>query len=327
VTSLAAPEGTSSQTSRKLDAAPTHESADRSRRLRWFRRQRTREAIAGYLFVMPWLVGFFGLLVFPLCLSLWYSFTNYSILGQTKFVGLTNYRDLIHDALVKTSAFNTAYMVVIGLPIGLGIALALALLMDVEVRGKSLYRMLLYLPAATPVVAGSLLWVWVLNGQGGLLNDALGAMHLGTPNWLGTPTWSKPSIILMTIWASTGPTVVILLAGLKNISITLYEAASLDGAGRLRKFRHVTLPMLSPTLFFLIVTGLIASFQIFTQSYVATNGGPVNSTLFYVYYLFNVGFGDFRMGYASALAWVLFVTVVVITILQFRFAKRWVHYD
>lgn len=252
----------------------------RIHRQQWVHRQRTREAAAGYLLVLPWLIGFFGRLVAPLGLSLWYSVTNYSILGETQFVGLANYSALIHDPQVATSAFNTAYMVVLRLPIGLLIALGLALIMDVEIRGQSIYRMLLYLPAATPVVAGTLLWVWVLNGQGGLLNDVLGFLHLGSPNWLGTPTWSKPSIIIMTVWASTGPTVIILLAGLKNIPPALYEAASLDGASRIRTFRHITIPMLSPTLFFLIVTGLIATFQIFTQSYIATNGGPVDSTLF-----------------------------------------------
>ncbi len=307
-----------------LDQA--QESAERGRSA-WVHRERTREAFAGYLFCLPWLIGFFGLLVFPLGLSLWYSFTNYSILGQKHFVGLANYEALIHDPLVRTSAFNTAYMVAIGVPVGIGLGLALALLMDVEVRGTSVYRMLLYVPAATPVVAGSLLWVWVLNGQGGLLNDVLSLVHLGTPNWLGTPQWSKPSILIMTIWAGTGPTVLILVAGLKNIPVSLYEAAVLDGASRLRRFRHITLPMLSPTLFFLMVTGLIATFQIFTQAYVATNGGPVNSTLFYVYYLFNVGFGEFRMGYASALAWVLFLVVMIITIVQFRASRRWVHYE
>lgn len=296
-------------------------------RPRWYRRERVRESVAGLLFALPWLVGFFGLLVVPLALSLWYSFTNYSILGTTKFVGLSNYVALMKDSLVRTSSFNTAYMVLIGLPVGLVIALGIALLMDVEIRGQSIYRVLLYLPAATPVVAGTLLWVWVLNGQGGLMNDMLGLLNISGPNWLGTPAWSKPSVIIMTIWASTGPTMIILLAGLRNISPTLYESASLDGASRLRKFWHITLPLLSPTLFFLLITGLIASFQVFTQSYIATGGGPVNSTLFYVFYLFNVGFGDFRMGYASALAWVLFVVVVIVTLIQFGLGRKWVNYD
>ena len=203
----------------------------------WFHRQQTREALAGYLFATPWLIGFFGFLVFPLGFSLWYSFTNYSILGPKKFVGLSNYVALVHDPLVKLSAFNTAYMVVIGVPVGIGLGLLLALLMDVEVSGTSVYRMLLYVPAATPVVAGTLLWVWVLNGQGGLLNDVLSFVHLGSPNWLGTPQWSKPSILIMTVWAGTGPTVLILVAGLKNIPVSLYEAAVLDGASRVRRFR------------------------------------------------------------------------------------------
>lgn len=293
----------------------------------WFKRRATREALAGYLFASPWLIGFFGLLCFPLLLSLYYSFTNYSLLGQTRFVGLANYSALVHDPLVAKSAVNTVWMVAVGLPVGLVVGLILALFMDLQVKGTSLYRTLLYVPAATPVVAGSLLWVWVLNGQGGLLNDILNLIGLGGPNWLGTPQWSKPSIVIMTTWASVGPTTLILVAGLRNIPVHLYEAAVLDGAGRIRRFLHVTVPMLSPTLFFLIVTGLIAGFQVFTQAYVATNGGPVNSTLFYVYYLFNVGFGDFRMGYASALAWLLFIVVILITGIQFWYSKKWVHYD
>lgn len=293
----------------------------------WLRRRRTRESIAGLLFASPWLIGFFGLLCFPLLLSLWYSFTNYSLLGTTSFVGLHNYKALFQDPLVAKSALNTVWMVAVGLPVGLIVGLILALFMDLEVKGTSLYRTLLYVPAATPVVAGSLLWVWVLNGQGGLLNNILNAVGIGGPNWLGTPQWSKPSIVIMTTWGSVGPTVLILVAGLRNIPVQLYEAAMLDGAGRLRRFFHITVPMLSPTLFFLIVTGLIAGFQIFTQAYVATSGGPVNSTLFYVYYLFNVGFGDFRMGYASALAWLLFAAVVIITAIQFWYAKKWVHYE
>lgn len=288
---------------------------------------RGRETVAGLLFATPWLIGFFGLVLYPLISSLWYSLTNYSILGSTSFVGVDNYTGLLRDPTAQQALYNTGYMVLVGLPVGLVVALAIALLMNVEIRGISLYRTLIYLPSVTPVVAATLVWVWMLNGQSGLLNAGLSLAHLVGPNWLNDPGWSKPAVIMMTTWGTTGSTAILILAGLKNIPAVLYEASEIDGASRLAQFRHITIPMLSPTLFFLMVTGLIAMFQIFAQAYVATNGGPANSTLFYVYYLFNVGFGDFHMGYASAMAWVLFVVILIVTLLQMRLARHWVHYD
>jgi multiple sugar transport system permease protein len=218
-------------------------------------------------------------------------------------------------------------MTAIGVPIGVITALALALLLNQEVRGISLYRVVFYLPSVTPVVAGTLLWVWLLNGNYGLINNVLALLNIEGPNWLQDASWAKPAIILMITWGSAGATMIILLAGLKNVPLTFYEAAQIDGASALAQFRHITLPLLSPALFFVVVTGMIGAVQIFTQAYIATNGGPANSTLFYVYYLFNVAFGDFRMGYASAMAWVLFVVVLAVTLAQFRVARYWVHYE
>ncbi len=289
--------------------------------------QRQREAFAGLFFASPWLIGFFGLLLFPLLQSLWYSFTSYDILHPARFVGLSNYTDLLHDPTAGQAFGNTLYMTVIGVPIGVIIALAMALLLNQEVRGISLYRMLFYIPSITPVVAATLLWTWLLNANNGLVNNVLALFNILGPNWLQDTGWAKPSILLMVMWGSAGSTMIILLAGLKNVPAALYEAAQIDGASRIAQFRYITVPMLSPTLFFVFVTGLIGAVQIFTQAYIATGGGPLNSTLFYVYYLFNVAFGDFRMGYASAMGWVLFVVILAVTLLQLRVARYWVHYE
>lgn len=289
--------------------------------------QRQREICAGVLFAAPWLIGFFGLTLFPLLQSLWYSFTSYDILHPARFIGLSNYHDLFTDAEAVQSFGNTAYVTVIAVPLGVVLALALALLLNQEVRGISIYRTVFYLPSITPVVASSLLWLWVLNGNYGLLNMLLSLVNAYGPNWLNDPGWAKPAIVMMVTWGGVGTTMIILLAGLKNIPQTLYEAAEIDGASTWARFRHITVPMLSPTLFFVSVIGIINAFQIFTQAYITTQGGPLNSTLFYVYYLFNNAFGYFKMGYASAMAWVLFVVILILTVLQFRLSRYWVHYE
>jgi len=289
--------------------------------------QRQREVLAGILFAGPWLIGFFGLTLFPLLQSLWYSFTSYDVLHPARFVGLSNYRDLFQDTLVQQSFGNTLYITVIGVPVGILTALGIALLLNQEVRGISLYRTVFYLPSITPVVASSLLWLWVLNGNYGLVNSLLALLNINGPDWLNGTSWAKPAIIVMITWGSAGATMIILLAGLKNIPHTLYEAAQIDGASVFAQFWHITIPMLSPTLFFVLVVSIINAFQVFTQAYITTQGGPLNSTLFYVYNLYNNAFGYFKMGYASAMAWILFVVILIITLIQFRVARYWVHYQ
>jgi multiple sugar transport system permease protein len=294
---------------------------------RRFLTSRRREALAGILFAGPWLIGFFALVLVPLLDSLWYSFTSYDVLHAAHFIGLTNYHDLFGDALAQQSFGNTVYMAAIGVPIGVIAALIMALLLNQEVRGISIYRTIFYLPSITPIVAASLLWLWLLNGNYGFINDALALVNINGPNWFNDASWAKPAIIVMITWGSAGSTMIILLAGLKNIPLSLYEAAQIDGASVLSQFRHITLPMLSPTLFFVIVISVINTFQIFTQAYITTQGGPLNSTLFYVYYLFDNAFGYFKMGYASAMAWMLFVVILALTIVQFRLARYWVFYE
>ncbi len=288
---------------------------------------RRREALAGILFASPWLIGLCGLVLFPLLQSLWYSFTSYDILHPAHFIGLSNYTALFGDSLAQQAFGNTVYITVIGVPIGIVTSLGLALLLNQDVRGISIYRTVFYLPSITPVVASSLLWLWVLNGNYGLLNMLLALVNVNGPNWFNDTTWAKPAIIMMITWGSSGATMIILLAGLKNIPQTLYEAAQIDGASMIAQFRHITLPMLSPTLFFVTVVAVINAFQVFTQAYITTQGGPLNSTLFYVYNLFNNAFGYFKMGYASAMAWLLFVVILALTLIQFRLSRYWVHYE
>jgi ABC-type sugar transport system permease subunit/ABC-type glycerol-3-phosphate transport system substrate-binding protein len=288
------------------------------------------ESIAGYAFVSPWLVGLLVLTAGPILVSIVYSFCRYDVLHPAEFVGLDNYRRLFtDDPLFWKSLANTAFMM-LGVPVGMAVGLAIAMLLNTEVQGMQAYRTVFYLPAIVPMVAASLLWIWVLNPEVGLLNSLLRTFGISDPpNWLQSSSWlvgSKTSIILMGLW-SAGSGMVIWLAGLKGIPQHLYEAAEIDGAGILGRFRHVTLPMLSPYIFFNLIMGVIGTMQVFTQAYIMTQGGPDDSTMFYAYYLFNNAFRYFKMGYASALAWILFLVVLALTLFQLKVAPRWVHYE
>ncbi|HOM80993.1 MAG TPA: sugar ABC transporter permease, partial [Armatimonadota bacterium] len=254
------------------------------------------------------------------------SFCEYDVLHPVAWAGLDNYRALPRDPLFWKSLGNTLFMV-LGVPLGMAVSLGVAMLLNARVKGMAFYRTIYYLPAIVPAVASSILWIWVLNPQFGLVNVALQRLFgITGPQWLQSELWSKPSILLMGLWGA-GAGMIIWLAGLKGIPETLYEAAEIDGAGGWAAFRHVTIPMLSPYIFFNLIMGVIGTFQIFTQAYIMTGGGPVDSTLFYVYYLFNNAFRYFKMGYASALAWILFVIILALTLLQLRLGKRWVYYE
>jgi len=285
-----------------------------------------REFYAGYAFASPWFIGF---LVFgggPLLFSLFMSFCEYDVMSPPKFVGLNNYATMFFkDPLFYKSLWNTVYMAM-GIPLGMALSLGIALLLSYEIRGMAVYRTLYYLPAVMPGVAASLLWIWIFNPNEGILNALLASVGIEGPAWLQNVYWSKPSLILMMLWSS-GAGMIVWLAGLKGIPAHLYEAAELDGAGRIRMFFSITLPMLSPYILFNMIMGLIGTFQIFTQAYIMTRGGPVDSTLFYAYELFNNAFRFLRMGYASAMAWVLFAIVLSLTILQLWISKRWVYYE
>ncbi len=286
-----------------------------------------REWWAGLAFASPWIVGFLVFTGGPILFSVLMSFCRYDIINPAQFVGLANYREMFaDDPVFWKSLGNTIYMV-IGLPLGLVVGLGLAMLLDTKVRGLSVYRTLYYLPAIVPAVASAILWIWVFHPTHGLLNAALREIGVNSPPaWLQDKEWAKPALIIHGLWGA-GSGMIIWLAGLKAIPEQIYEAAAIDGAGPVSRFLNVTLPMLSPYIFFNLVMGLIGVFQIFTQAYVMTAGGPVDSTLFYAYYLFNQAFRYLRMGYASAMAWFLFAIIMVLTVVQLKLAPRWVHYE
>lgn len=311
----------------------------RRNRVRTWRPDAAREGFAGFAFAMPWIAGFLCFTAGPILASILLSVTEYDVLHPAKFVGLKNYTDLLtRDPVFWKSLGNTAFMV-LGVPLGMAVGLGLAMLLNTEVKGIAVYRTIFYLPAIVPVVASSVLWIWVFNPESGLLNSALRFTGLERPltalakavgadglYWLQEERLAKPAIIVMGLW-SAGSSMIIWLAGLKGIPKHLYEAAEIDGAGRVSRFLHITAPMLSPYIFFNLIMGVIGTFQIFTQAYIMTQGGPVDATLFYVYYLFNSAFQYFRMGYASAMAWILFGIVLALTLIQFKLAPRWVHYE
>ena len=291
-------------------------------RSRYFRSQ----WVGGWLAASPWIIGFIIFTGGPILFSIVISFCDYDILNPARFIGFANYHWMFtRDALFWKSIWNTVFMI-IGIPLGMALSLVMAMLLNVEVRGVALWRTLFYLPSIMPAVASSILWIWIFNPNLGLLNNVLAAFGIQGPNWLQDEDTSKPALILMGLW-SAGGGIIIWLAGLKGISATYYEAAAIDGASAWQRFRHITLPLLSPYIFFNLIMGLIVTLQIFTQAFIMTQGGPVDSTLFYAYHLFNNAFRFLEMGYASALGWFLFIAVFALTLLQLRLSKRWVHYE
>ena len=280
----------------------------------------------GWFCASPWILGFIIFTGGPILFSIIISFCDYDILNPARFVGLANYQWMFtQDALFWKAIWNTAFMV-IGIPLGMALSLGIAMLLNLEVRGIALWRTCFYLPSIMPAVASSILWIWLLNPNVGLINNVLAAFGIHGPNWLQDEQTSKPALILLGLW-SAGGGMIIWLAGLKGISSTYYEAAALDGAGAWQRFRHITLPLLTPYIFFNLIIGLIGTLQIFTQAFIMTQGGPVDSTLFYAYHLFNNAFRFLQMGYASALGWFLFLAVFGLTLLQLKLSKRWVHYE
>lgn len=287
-----------------------------------------QEAIDGYLFIAPWLAGFVLWVAGPMLFSLALVVLNWSLLTPPTFAGLSNFRALLSDELIPVSLYNTAYYTFIFVPLHVALALLAALALNLRIRAVGLFRTVYYLPSITPTVASAMLWLWVFNPDFGLVNLLLRRIHLPTLQWFVDPTWAKPALIIMALW-SLGGAMIIFLAGLQNIPQELYEAASIDGADFWARFWGVTLPMLSPVIFFNLVVGIIGSFQIFTTVFIISNGqgGPANSTLFLVLYLYQNGFVFFKMGYASLIAWVLFLIVLLFTGLQFLVARKWVHYE
>jgi multiple sugar transport system permease protein len=270
--------------------------------------------------------------LYPIIASLYYSFCDYSVLTSAVWTGGDNYGRLMHDALFWISLKNTLIYATFSIPLGLIVSLALAMLLNCEARGTSVFRTIFYLPTIVPLVASSMLWLWIFNGSFGLMNWALGPVfHLfgqNPPGWLADPRWSKPALILMSLW-SGGNSMIIYLAGLQDVPKELYEAAEIDGAGVWRRLWHITIPMITPVIYFNLIMGIIGTLQIFTQVYVmmgGAGGSPARSTLFYALYLFATAFHDMRMGYASAMAWILFVIIVALTLLATKWMEKKTHY-
>jgi multiple sugar transport system permease protein len=289
--------------------------------------QRRKEEIAGFLFISPWIVGFLAFTAGPMVISAYLSLTQADFMTPTVFVGLDNYRRiLLRDPLFTKSLVNTVYYSFISVPLGLTVGLLIALLLNSEYPGVRSLRTIYYLPSVVSGVAVALLWNWLLNPQFGLINAGLAAIGVHGPKWLFSEEWAKPALILMSLWGAGG-NMMIFLAGLRGVPQELYEAAALDGAGPFAKFSRITLPMVTPTLFFTLVTGIIGSFQVFTAAFIMTAGGPNNATLMYVLNLYNQAFMKYHFGYASALAWVLLFVILVLTLIVFRSSALWVYYE
>jgi len=285
-----------------------------------------RETRLGLLFVAPWLIGFALFTLYPVLATLYLSFTDYNVLSPPHWVGWANYQELLTDTeTFWPSLANTLYLF-LELPIALILGIAIAVLLDQKLRGMAWYRTLFYLPSIVPVVANAMLWLWLLNPEYGLINAGLRSLHIPAPAWLASPLWSKPALILMDLWG-VGGSMIIYLAALQGVPTSLYEAAALDGASAWQKFRHVTLPGISPVIFFNLIMGVIGTFQYFTQTFVMTKGGPDKSTLFYALYLYQCAFQYFRMGTACAMAWLLFLLTLGASLLVFKTSARWVYYE
>jgi len=285
-----------------------------------------QEIFAFYTFISPWLIGFILFTGGPIIASLYFSLTNYTVLSAPEFIGFGNYSSLFKDPLFWTSLYNTMYYAIFFIPFGILMAFGLSILLNQSVKGLAIYRTVYYLPSIVPAVANAILWIWLLNSQWGLINTLLKLIGIKGPGWLTSEQWAKPGLVLMSLWG-VGSWIIIYLAGLQGVPEQLYEAAEVDGATKLQRFFHITIPLMTPTIFFTLVTGLIGAFQVFTQAYIMTNGGPVNSTLFYALYLFRNAFNYLKMGYASSMAWILFLIVLVLTLIQFKLANKWVFYE
>ncbi|MDR3691729.1 MAG: sugar ABC transporter permease [Fimbriimonas sp.] len=286
-----------------------------------------REAWAGYLFASPWLLGFLVFMSYPLIASIYFSLCDYSVLKSPVWVGIDNYKMLMHDELFRTTLANTFLYAAIALPAGMATAIILAMLLNAKVKGMALYRTFFFIPSLVPQVSLAILWRWVLDGEHGVLNPVLAKIGIHGPNWLNDPLWAKPSLVLMAMWG-VGNAMLIYLAGLQDVPTQLIEASELDGANGWQKTKHVTLPMISPVILFNGIMGIIGSLQVFTVPYIMFPGGaPVHSTYFYTEYLYDNAFRYHKMGYASAMGWIMFIVILVLTMLSLRMSEKHVHYQ
>ncbi len=287
-----------------------------------------KEIFTGYLFASPWIIGFLVFTLIPILLSFYYSFCRYDVLRPPMFIGLQNYRFLLSGSEKYFKAvYNTVFFTVFRVPLVMTGSMMLALLLAKPLRGISLARTIYYMPSIITGVALSVIWLWMYNPGFGLINRALALVGLPGPLWLDSPLWSKPAIILMGIWSIGGGRMIVMIAGLNSIPRHLYESARVDGAGWWSQFWHITIPQMSGTLFLLTIVEVIFSFQVFTEAYLMTRGGPLDSTLFYNLELYFKAFLDYEMGLASAMAWLLFVGTFMVTMILFRVLGRRVYYE
>jgi multiple sugar transport system permease protein len=289
-------------------------------------RKERHNLLVGLLFVSPWIIGFLAFLIYPIFYTLRISFTKYTGFGEPEWIGLDNYRDLLSDELFWTSLYNTLYYTALAVPIGVVVAMGLALAMNQPLPEVPLYRAILYLPSVIPLFALSFIFAILMNPTQGIFNQILIRLGLPNINWFGDPQWTKLAFVFLAQFGA-GQVALIFLAGLKGIPRPLYEAAMLDGAGAWSRFRNITLPMMTPVILYDLILGLSLGLQVFTQAYIITKGGPADASRFYVLYLYENAFRYGKMGYASAMAWILFVITFVLAMAIFRWSRRWVYYE
>lgn len=291
------------------------------------RRMTRQQAVRqGLLYASPVIAGVVLFWIGPMLYAVFLTTQDWNLITAPHFIGLGNVRTAMHDPVLWKSLGVTAYYTVVGVPIQLIAALALALLLNQEMRGRSVYRLVFYLPSITPIVASSVVFSQLFNTQFGAVNHVLGWFGISPVNWLFEPKWAVPALILMSLWF-IGPQMIIFLAGLQGVPQTLMEAATIDGASAWQRFRNVVVPMISPTILFNLIMGIIGSFQVFAQAFIMTNGGPEDATRFLVLYIYQNGFQYFKMGYAATISWLLFFIIVIMTAIQFLLSRRWVYYE
>lgn len=310
-----------------VSTAPTAGDTKRDQPRRPMTRQAKSNLRWGLLFCSPAIVGLLVFTAYPVLRSFQQSFTSSTMITGGRWLGLGNYRDLMQDDAFWQALGNTVYILIRAVPIGILVALGLALLLNMNVKGRAVYRVIFFIPSIVPLVASAVIWSYVFNPQYGVLNSLLAKVGIAGPSWLADPEWAKPALIILSVWG-VGGLMVILLAGVQDVPVQLYEQAKLDGAGVFSRFRNVTLPFMSPHLLFALVIGLIAGFQYFTEVFVLTDGagGPAGSTMVAGLYLYQNAFAFFKIGYASALAWVLFILAALSAVIVFRTVGRRVYY-
>ncbi|MGC9523566.1 MAG: carbohydrate ABC transporter permease [Anaerolineae bacterium] len=317
-----------------MEATTPAPSLTRSRRRRRWSPRVRRNFVKGILFITPWILGFLFFNLYPMAKSLIMSFTEWHLRVPSEWIGLENYADMLQDRRFWTSLANTLYMVVIAVPLNLLFAFIFAVLLNLKLRGQSFYRVIYYLPSIVPVVASSMLWMWIFNTNNGILNVLLGYLGIKGPSWLTDPLWAKPALIIMGLWG-IGNTVIIYLSGIQDVPVSLLEAAEIDGATWLQRLWHITIPLVSPITLFNLIIGVINMFQYFTQAYIFASvqagtaerlGAPLDSTLFYSVYLYD-RFQNLRLGYAAAMAWILFIIILICTLALLRSSERWTYYE